>query len=105
MRFRVLIFPRPFDDLSRMPEWTDNLALLGLDEVLQSHAQNREWSRELRRQTNALVNRRLANDISQAEYLADRKLNHEAAGECRRRARILDDRINHYSLHLSGRVR
>jgi hypothetical protein len=61
-----------------------------MDEVLGWLAENRAWSKELRLKTNLLVNRRLANEISQADYLANRKLAHEDAAECRRRASILD---------------
>jgi hypothetical protein len=88
-----------------MPQWTDDLSLLSLDEILKSHAENREWSKELRRRTNVLVNSRLANDISQAEYQADRKQTHEETAECRRRAHILDDQINRHQVHATGRVR
>ena len=64
-----------------------------MEEVLGSQAENRAWSKELRRKTNSLVNSRLAKDISQADYLANRKLVHEDAAECRRRAVILDAQI------------
>jgi hypothetical protein len=39
------------------------------------------------------VNRRLANEISQADYLADRQLTRQDSVECQRRAAILDSHI------------
>jgi hypothetical protein len=76
-----------------MPVWCEDFVASSLEEVLQSQAENRAWSKELRRRTNVLVNSRLANQISLDDYLADRKLAHEDAAECRRRANILDVQI------------
>jgi len=41
-----------------------------------------------------LVNRRLAKDITQDDYLANRKIGHDNAAECKRRATILDAQIS-----------
>lgn len=77
-----------------MPVWCeDDVATFSLDEVLERQIENRVWSKELRRKNNALVNSRLANEITQADYLAERKLAHADADECRRRATILDAQI------------
>jgi hypothetical protein len=76
-----------------MPVWCEDVATFSLDEVLERQVENRVWSKELRRKNNSLVNSRLANEITQADYLAERKLAHEEAAECRRRANILDAQI------------
>ncbi len=71
----------------------------GLEELLKSQIENTAWSKELRRRTNALVNSRLAKNISQADYVADRKRAREDALECRRRATILDTQIIRLTVH------
>jgi hypothetical protein len=76
-----------------MRPWSEDFSGCGLEEILQWQAENRAWSRELRRKTNSLVNSRLAKEISQDDYLASRKLAHEEAAECQRRATILDTQI------------
>jgi len=64
-----------------------------LEEVLQYQIENRAWSKELRYRSNALVNRRLANEISQADYLSSRDLTRQEVLECQRRAAILESQI------------
>lgn len=81
-----------------MPPWSDNYSASSLEEVLQKQAENRAWSKELRRKANILVNSRLSNDISLADYLASRKLGHEESAECRRRATLIDLEINRCSV-------
>jgi hypothetical protein len=76
-----------------MSEWCEDVATFSLDEVLERQVENRVWSKELRRRNNCLVNSRLANEITQADYLAERKVAHADAAECRRRASILDAQI------------
>lgn len=76
-----------------MAIWTEDLSESSLEEVLTWVEENRAWSKELRRKTNALVNSRLAKSISQDDYIANRKLAYEEAAECRRRATILDAQI------------
>jgi hypothetical protein len=73
--------------------WSEDLATFSLDEVFERLVENRVWSKELRRKNNSLVNSRLANEITQADYLAERRLGHAEAAECRRRAVILDAQI------------
>ena len=73
--------------------WRDDFSTLTLEEVLKYQIENRAWSTELRGRSNALVNRRLANEISQADYLTNRKITREEAEECQRRAAILDSQI------------
>jgi hypothetical protein len=76
-----------------MSSWPEDFSTCSLKEVLGWQAENRAWNKELRLKTNSLVNSRLARNISQDDYLANRKLVHEDAAECRRRADILDAQI------------
>lgn len=73
--------------------WRDDFSTSSLEEVLRYQIENRAWSKELRGRSNALVNRRLANEITQDDYLTNRKLTREEAEECQRRAAILDSHI------------
>jgi len=76
-----------------MPAWCEDFTTASLDEVIQSQAANRAWSKELRARSATLVNNRLAKLISQDDYLNDRRLVDHEAAECRRRAAILDTQI------------
>ena len=76
-----------------MTQWCEDFSTSSLEEVLGQQAENRAWSKELRRRANALVNSRLANDITLDDYQANRKLAHEEAAECRRRANIIDSQL------------
>jgi hypothetical protein len=76
-----------------MSVWLEDFSTCTLQEVLGWQAENRAWSKELRRKNNCLVNSRLANEITQADYLENRKIAHEEALECRRRANILDAQL------------
>jgi hypothetical protein len=73
--------------------WRDDFSGLSIEELLGYQAENRAWSKELRFRNNALVNSRLANEISQADYLTSRDLARQDAAECQRRAAILDAHI------------
>src|ERR1700686_776104 len=68
--------------------WRDDFSTSSLDEVLRYQIENRAWSKELRGRSTALVNSRLANEISQADYLTSRQLARQDAAECQRRAAI-----------------
>jgi hypothetical protein len=76
-----------------MPAWCEDVDTFSLDEVFRQVVENRMWSKELRRKNNSLVNSRLAKEISQDDYLAERKLAHAEAAECKRRATILDAQL------------
>jgi hypothetical protein len=77
-----------------MPLWCeDDVAISSLEEVFQFQADNRAWSKELRRQSNCLVNSRLADEISLADYLTARRIGQENGVECQRRTNILNTRI------------
>lgn len=82
-----------------MSPWSEDFSELSLDEVLRSQDENRAWGKELRRKTNVLVNNRLAKNITQDDYLADRKVSHEDTAEYRRRAAIIDAQIVHRTQH------
>jgi hypothetical protein len=73
--------------------WRDDFSASTLEEVLRYQLENRAWSKELRFRSSALVNRRLANEISQDDYLTARTLTREETAECQRRAAILDSHI------------
>ena len=77
-----------------MPLWRDDFSNSSLEEVLEHQVQNRAWSKELRGRSTALVNSRLANEITQEDYLAQRQLARQDAQECQRRAAILDSHIS-----------
>ena len=68
--------------------------MLSLEEALTRQAENMAWSKRLRVQSSALVNSRLAKDISLDDYAASRKQAHEDATECRRRSGMLNGQIN-----------
>jgi hypothetical protein len=76
-----------------MSPWSEDLSTCTLDEVLARQSENRAWSKELRKKASLLVNSRLAHDITQDDYLANRKLAHEEAAECRRRAAALETQM------------
>jgi hypothetical protein len=73
--------------------WRDDFSTLTLEEVLRYQLENRAWSKELRFRSTELVNKRLANLITQDDYLANRKVARQDAEECQRRAAILDSHI------------
>ena len=73
-----------------MATWREDFLTCTVDEILGFQVENRAWSAELRRKSSALVNSRLANEISLADYQASRKLANEEVAECRRRAAMLD---------------
>jgi hypothetical protein len=81
-----------------MQPWLEDFSTCTWEEVLTRVAENRAWSKELRLRTSALVNTRLAKAISQADYIASRKLAHEDAAECRRRAGVLESHINRHGV-------
>ena len=74
--------------------WRDDFSTSTLEEVLKYQIENRAWSKELRGRSTALVNSRLANQITQADYLESRKRAQLDATECQRRAAILESHIS-----------
>ena len=83
-----------------MPQWSDDFSERSLEEIFRSQAENRAWGKELRLRNTALVNNRLAKNISQDDYVADRRLGNEDTIEYRRRAAILDTQIVRRAAHL-----
>ena len=78
-----------------MSIWSEDLASLSQEEIVRLQAENRSWSKELRQENAALINNRLANQISLAEYAVKRKIGNENRVECQRRARTIADEIQH----------
>lgn len=76
-----------------MPSWSEDFSTQSLEDVFRTQAENRAWNKQLRQRNTALVNSRLAQLIDHAEYAVNRKLGHEEAAECRRRAMILVNEI------------
>ncbi len=64
-----------------------------MEELAKWHTLNRQWSEELRRRTKSLVQRRLAEEITQDDYALFRQLTNEDSLECRRRATLLRDQV------------
>ena len=75
------------------PLWTDELLQGSLGEVLQSKAENSEWSKRLRKEVSMLVESRLSKLISHEEYESDRVQYKEDAAECKRRHNLLENEI------------
>lgn len=88
-----------------MSLWREDLSTSSLQEVLDSQAENQLWSKELRRKSSALVNSRLAKNISQSEYLLTRALTDKEAVECRRRSQILIEHLIRYANGGEDRMR
>jgi len=76
-----------------MQLWPDDFSTITLEEILRYQLENRAWSKELRGRSTVLVNKRLANEITQDDYMTNRKLTKQEAEECQRRAAILDSQI------------
>jgi hypothetical protein len=77
-----------------MQLWPDDFSTVTLEEILRYQLENRAWSKELRLRSSVLVNKRLANEITQDDYLTNRKLTRQEAEECQRRAAVLDSQIS-----------
>jgi hypothetical protein len=73
--------------------WRDDFSTSSLEEVLRYQTENRAWNKELRFRSSALVNSRLANEITQDDYLTNRKQARQDTEECQRRAAILESQI------------
>jgi hypothetical protein len=71
------------------PIWPENIEDRSLDEMFRLQACNRAWSKQLRQESQVLVNSRLAKVISMEEYTSSRELAAQQSAECRRRAEAL----------------
>ena len=76
-----------------MPEWSDDLSKLSVNEITVLQAENRAWQRELRLRSTALVNSKLAKQISPEEYAVKRKISKDEADECKRRGSMLANEV------------
>jgi hypothetical protein len=70
-----------------------------LAEVLRSEADNRSRSKELRLRTIALVNSRLAKQISLDQYAINRKRANDDVAECKRDREVLVKEIRNRGVH------
>jgi hypothetical protein len=69
-----------------MPFWPEKIEERSLDEMFRLQACNRAWSKQLRQESQVLVNSRLAKTISMEEYSSSREMAAQQSAECRRRA-------------------
>jgi hypothetical protein len=72
-----------------MPVWSEDLSQFTVEEVVQSHDENRAWYKDLRSKVNALMDTKLAKQISPEEYSTALKPLKDDLAECERRGRIL----------------
>jgi hypothetical protein len=87
------------DNISVMPIWPENIEERSLDEMFRLQACNRAWSKQLRQESQVLVNSRLAKIISLEEYASSREQAAQQAIECRRRADVLSRLIESRGAH------
>jgi hypothetical protein len=85
----------------QMPRWPEDLSKCSLEEVFRSESENRAWNKELRLRTTALVNSRLAKDISPDEYALSRQISKDDAAECKRRGALLVKEIRSRGVRLA----
>ncbi len=78
---------------SVIPFWPDKIEERSLDEMFRLQASNRAWSKQLRQESQVLVNSRLAKVISMEEYSSGREEAAKQTAECRRRAESLSKLI------------
>ena len=76
-------------DIINMFEWLNDFATCTLENVISSRESNNAWSNELRLRINALMDSKLASEISQEEYASKRKIANEEVAECKRRKLVL----------------
>ncbi len=76
-----------------MAFWQEDLSNQSMEELTLCQDENRAWGRDLRVRSAALVNQRLAKEISLEEYTSTRKSFQQDAAECSRRAAVLADAV------------
>ena len=76
-------------DVISMTSWSEDVSQFTLEQVLALRMENRAWYKELRQQTDTLMDSKLAKQITHEDYAIQRKLGNEAAAECQRRGAIL----------------
>lgn len=85
-----------------MGPWCETAGGGGLEQLLDLQIENRAWSKDLRRRSQALVDSRLAKKITLDEYVANRDQNLEEANECRRRGAVLVSEITRITSVMSN---
>ena len=68
-----------------MASWSEDVAQFTSEQVLASRIENRAWHKELRQQSNRLMDSKLAKQMTHEDYAIERKLGNEATAECQRR--------------------
>jgi len=86
------------------PQWTDDLSEHSRAEILRCDTENRAWNKALRGRAAALVNTRLAKEISQEEYAISRRRVIANAAECKRRGALLFTEMSRRNRPLSDRA-
>lgn len=76
-----------------MPDWSEDFSQHNLKEVVRLQEENRAWQRELRTNSAAIVNSRLAKQISPEEYTTKRQVVKDSANECKRRGGVLAQEV------------
>ena len=72
-----------------MDSWPEDLSMNTLQEVIGFEALNQASSKGVRVRTRAMVNSKLAGEISRDEYLLRRTLARNDTAECKRRRKLL----------------
>jgi len=86
------------------PQWTDDLSEQSRAAILRCDTENRAWNKTLRARAAALVNSRLAREISLEEYAISRQQNNADTAECKRRGAILFTEMSRRNRPLSDRT-
>ena len=77
---------------------TDELSTLNDADVIKLHIQCRDWGKDLRQGVAALVDSRMANQISYEEYTASRKAAKDDRDECERMIAALSTEMRRRSI-------
>jgi hypothetical protein len=87
--YALLLSAVSVDSSNVTPLWSGDFSGSSFEDVLRIEAENRAWHTRLRLEMTALVDSRLAKQISQEEYIVRRQCANEDAAECKRRGTIL----------------
>ena len=72
-----------------MPVWSEDLSQFTVEEVVLAQRENRAWYKELQCKVAALIDTKLAKQISPEEYANEHNPLKVELAECKRRGRIL----------------
>jgi hypothetical protein len=88
------------DEFHVIQVWLDDFSGRSLEEILTIEGENRAWNKKLRQEYAALVDSRLAKQITQEEYTVRRQGANADAAECKRQRTTLVNEIR--SRHDTG---